>query len=88
MGAPDLKFWLFKDGSSTAPIVRMFSVDPEPLGLVNGKRKTTATIPSGAPLATMLSQLNVLLAELSGFAGEETFIEVRMEPIDPVRPPG
>lgn len=88
MGAPDLKFWLFKDNSSTAPVVRMFSLDPAPLGLVNGKRKTVAVIPSGAPLATVLAQLNVLLAELSGIAGEETFVEVGMEPVDPVQPPG
>lgn len=75
-------FYLFKDTTNTTrAVVRMSSVDPTPL--MSGRRKTEVLIPSGAPLGTILSQMQALNAELMGLAGDETFVQVTMDTVDP-----
>ncbi len=74
-------FYVFKDTSNPRAVVRMSSVDPTPL--MSGRRRTDVLIPSGAPLSTILAQMQALNSELMGVAGDETFVMVTMDNVDP-----
>lgn len=75
-------FYLFKDTTNTSrATVRMSSQDPS--SLMSGRRRSDVLVPSGAPLSTIITQVAALNTEIAGIAGDETFIRVTMDSVDP-----